>query len=194
MPKVNSADTKIEHCWNQNTLSLFANGELSVDMHVCIIQNIKKKRQCWSGGHWRGKVCSLTYRRWRKRINFFCSILRMRKTESGDRTYGGSACQPDCPGVSRSDHSAGSKESGSWRALGLRSDWHGRLGLGGGRERRERKQMEEAARMNRRRTKKRMAAERTARRDKYGRWRKRRNFCSLFENEKERELGSNLRR
>ena len=31
--------------------------------------------------------------------------------------------QPDCPGVSRSDHSAGSKESASWRALELRSDW-----------------------------------------------------------------------
>ena len=38
--------------------------------------------------------------------------------------------QPDCPGVSRSDHSAGSKESASWRALELRSDWHGRLGVG----------------------------------------------------------------
>ena len=38
--------------------------------------------------------------------------------------------QPDCPGVGRSDHSAGSKESASWPALGLRSDWHGRLGIG----------------------------------------------------------------
>ena len=60
--------------------------------------------------------------------------------------------QPDCPGVSRSDHSAGSKESASWRALGLRSDWHGRLGLGGGRKK-GKKQAEEAARTNRRRTK-----------------------------------------
>ena len=40
--------------------------------------------------------------------------------------------QPDCPGVSRSDHSAGSKESASWRALGdqVHLDWHGRLGVG----------------------------------------------------------------
>ena len=67
--------------------------------------------------------------------------------------------QPDCSGVSRSDHSAGSMESAS----------------------------------NRRRTKKRVAAERTARRGTYRR-RKRRHFCSLFENEKERERGSNLRR
>ena len=40
--------------------------------------------------------------------------------ESGDLTCGGSAySQPDFPDVSRSDHSSGSKESASWRALGL---------------------------------------------------------------------------
>ena len=38
--------------------------------------------------------------------------------------------QPECPGVSRSDPSAGSKESASWRASELGSHWHGRLGVG----------------------------------------------------------------
>ena len=58
--------------------------------------------------------------------------------------------QPDCPGVSRSDHSAGSKESASWRAvvLELRSDWHGRdWGLWRGRKKGT-KQAEEGARTN----------------------------------------------
>ena len=38
--------------------------------------------------------------------------------------------QPDCSGVSRSDHSASSKKSALWWAVGLRSDWHSRLGFG----------------------------------------------------------------
>ena len=58
------------------------------------------------------------------------------------------------------------KRIGFVQALGLRSDWHGRLGLGGGRKK-GKKQAEEAARTNRRRTKKRGAAERAARWDKY---------------------------
>ena len=87
--------------------------------------------------------------------------------------------QPDCPGVSRSDHSAGSKESASWRALRLRSDWYGRLGVGR-REKEGKETAEEAARTNRRRTKKTMAAGRTARRDKYRHWRKRRSKCAKF--------------
>ena len=93
--------------------------------------------------------------------------------------------QPDCPRVSRSDHSAGSKESAPWRALGIRSDWHGRWGLGGGRKK-GKKQVEEAARTNRRRTKKRMAAERTARRDKYRHWRKKKFFVHFWEWERAR--------
>ena len=54
-------------------------------------------------------------------------------------------------------------------------------GFAGGRKR-GKKQAEEAAKTNRRRTKKRLAAERTARREKYGHWKR----------AKERERGSNL--
>ena len=60
------------------------------------------------------------YRRWRNRER---ARARIEPTAAAPS-------QPDCPGVSRSDHSAGSKESASWRALELRSDWHGRLGVG----------------------------------------------------------------
>ena len=75
--------------------------------------------------------------------------------------------QPDYPGVSRSDHSAGTKDRLRDELLSyVRTDMYTvDWGLGGGRKRGE-KQAEEAARTNRRRTKKRMAAERTARRDK----------------------------
>ena len=49
------------------------------------------------------------YRRSRKRSNFLFTFLRMRKSESGDRTYGDSAASPTAhAGVSCSDHSAGS--------------------------------------------------------------------------------------
>ena len=55
---------------------------------------------------------------------------REKERERGSNLRAAAPSQPDCPGVSRSDHSAGSKESASWRALELRSDWHGRLGVG----------------------------------------------------------------
>ena len=58
-----------------------------------------------------------------------CSRKRER-ARGGIEPTSAAPSQPDCPGVSRSDHSASSKESASWRALGLRSDWHGRLGVG----------------------------------------------------------------
>ena len=60
------------------------------------------------------------FRRWRKR----------ERARAGIEPTAAAPSQPDCPGVSCSDHSAGSKESASWRALELRSDWHGRLGVG----------------------------------------------------------------
>ena len=83
------------------------------------------------------RILSKKERRWRKR----------EKARAGIEPTAAAPSQPDCPGVSRSDHSAGSKESASWRALGLRSDWHGQLGLGGGRKK-GKKQAEEAARTN----------------------------------------------
>ena len=56
--------------------------------------------------------------RWRKR----------ERARAGIEPTAAAPSRPDGPGVSRSDHSAGSKESASWRALELRSDWHGQLG------------------------------------------------------------------
>ena len=58
------------------------------------------------------------------------TITSPRKSESRIEPTAAAPSQPDCLGVSCSDHSAGSKESASWRALELRSDWHGRLGVG----------------------------------------------------------------
>ena len=68
-------------------------------------------------------------RLWRKRRK--CRRWRKReRARAGIEPTAAAPSQPDCPGVSRSDHSAGSKESASWRALRLRSDWQGRLGVG----------------------------------------------------------------
>ena len=100
---------------------------------------------------------------------------RGKERERGIKPAAAVPSQPDCPGVGRSDHSVGSKELASWRALELRSDWHGRLGAGGERKK-VRKEAAEAARTDRRRTKKRMAVDWTARRDKYRRWRKRSRY------------------
>ena len=119
------------------------------------------------------------YRRWRKR----------ERARAGIEPTAAAPSQPDCPGVSRSDHSAGSKELASWRALELHSDRHGLMGLGGGRKK-GKEQAEEAARTNRRRTKRRMAAERTARRDKYRRWRKRRKKRRKYRRWRKRERSS----
>ena len=81
------------------------------------------------------------------------SLKKWERARAGIEPTAAAPTQPNCPGVSRSDHSAGSKEVASWRALELRSDWHGRLGVGR-REKEGKKQAEEAARTNRRRTKK----------------------------------------
>ena len=59
-------------------------------------------------------------RRWRKR----------ERARAGIEPTAATPTQPDCPRVSRLDHSAGSKDSASWRVLELRSDWNGRLGVG----------------------------------------------------------------
>ena len=67
-------------------------------------------------------------------INANYYIKRERARErAGIESTAAAPSQPDCPGVSRPDYSAGSKESALWRALEQRSDWHGRLGV----ERRE---------------------------------------------------------
>ena len=65
---------------------------------------------------------------WRKRSNFLYTFWKWERARAGIEPMAAAPSQPDCPGVSCSDHSAGSKESASWRALGLHSDWHGRLG------------------------------------------------------------------
>ena len=82
---------------------------------------------CMRGEDW--EILGVLEAHWRKRRKF----RRWRKRErarAGIEPTAAAPSQPDCPGVSRSDHSAGSKESASWRALELRSDWHGRLGVG----------------------------------------------------------------
>ena len=109
-------------------------------------------------------------------------VTLTKRASEGIEPTAAAPSQPDCPGVSRSDHSVGSKESALWRALGLRSDWHGRLGVGKrekeGKEASGRGSQDEPAQ-----DEERMVAERAAQRDKYRCWRKRRNFfCSLYEN------------
>ena len=43
LPEVNTADTNIVHCCSQNCLSLFANEELSADLHVCSMRNMERR-------------------------------------------------------------------------------------------------------------------------------------------------------
>ena len=96
--------------------------------------------------------------------------------------------QPDCPCVSRSDHSAGSKESASWRALNLelRSDWHGRLGVG----RREKEGKETSGRGSQdepgQDKEENGSWTNSAKRDKCRRWRKRRKYRHWRKRERRR--------
>ena len=47
---------------------------------------------------------------------------RRERARAGNEPTAAAPSQPDCPG--------GSKDAASWRALELRSDWHGRMGIG----------------------------------------------------------------
>ena len=77
-----------------------------LDRLECKTFQEKSVRVCWRKRR--------KYRRWRKR----------ERARAGIEPTAAAPSQPDCPGVSRSDHSAGSKESASWRALEPRSVWH----------------------------------------------------------------------
>ena len=68
------------------------------------------------------------YRRWRKRRMFLFTFWEWERARGRIEFTVAASSQPDCPGVSRSDDSASLKESARWRALGLRSNWHGRAG------------------------------------------------------------------
>ena len=57
---------------------------------------------------------------------FLFTFWEWERARVGIKPTAAAPSQPDCPGVSHSDHSASSKESASWRALGLLSD----LGVG----------------------------------------------------------------
>ena len=45
------------------------------------------------------------------------TLRKRERARAGIEPTAAAPCQPDCPDVSHSDHSAGSKESASWRAL-----------------------------------------------------------------------------
>ena len=101
--------------------------QLAVEASTLIVRALHRTSKMEPFSRWAlSGICSLFLsvirkcRHWRKR----------ERAGAGIEPTAAAPSQPDCPGVSRSDHSAGSKESASWRALELRSDWHGRLGVG----------------------------------------------------------------